>query len=189
MERALVARPASLARGRVVDLVAFGGGRADVRRILVGVDGSMQSRLALEYAADLARATGARLMLACVVFAPDPLGDPELVTRTLLWEEEEHERGEDLLREVAAAVARRGVASETVVVRGPVAATLAGLARSCDVDLVVVGHRERSALARMLIGSVADRLVETCPKPVLVVRGRVADRPVKVCPKPVSIAR
>ena len=170
MERALVAGPASLARGCVVDLVALGGGGAGVKRILVGVDGSRESRVAVEYAANLAQATGARLMLACVVFAPDPLGDPELVARTSLWEEEEHERGEDMVREVAAAVARRGVPSETVVVSGPAAATLAALARSCKVDLVVVGHRERSALARKLIGSVADRLVEICPKPLLVVR-------------------
>src|SRR5262249_40186566 len=132
--------------------------------------GSRESRVAVDYAVDLARATGANLMLACVVFAPDPLGDPQLVARTSLWEEEEHERGEHLVREVAAKGRRRGGASETIVIGGPAAATLAGLARGCDVDLVVVGHRERSALARMLIGSVADRLVEICPKPVLVVR-------------------
>ena len=189
MERAQFARPAWRARGRVVDLVAYGGGGAGVKRILVGVDGSRESRAAGEYAGDLARATGASLMLACVVFAPDPLGDPELVARTSLWEEEEHERGEDMVREVAAAVAKRGVPSETVVVSGPAAATLAALARSCKVDLVVVGHRERRALARRLIRSVADRLGEICPKPVLVVRGRVADRPVKIRPKPVLIGR
>ncbi len=183
-----MSRPAWQARGRAVDLVAFGGGGAGLKCIPVGVDGSRESRAAVEYAADLARATGARLMLACVVFSPNPLGDPELVARTSIWEEE-HERGADLLREVAATVARRGVASETVVVGGPAAATLAGLARSCDVDLVVVGHRERSALARMLIGGVANRLVEICPRPVLVVRGCVADRPVEICPRPVLVVR
>src|SRR5713101_6954126 len=101
MQHALVARPAWLARARAVDLVAIGGG-AGVKRILVGVDGSRESRVAANYAADLAWATGARLLLACAVFAPDPLGDPELVARTSLWEEEEHERGEDLVRQVAA---------------------------------------------------------------------------------------
>ena len=189
MERAQFARPAWRARGRVVDLVAYGGGGAGVKRILVGVDGSRESRAAGEYAGDLARATGASLMLACVVFAPDPLGDPELVARTSQWEEEEHERGEDMVREVAAAVARRGVASETVVASGPAAATLAALARSCKVDLVVVGHRERSALARMFIGSVADRLVEICPRPVLVVRGCSSNRPAEICPRPMLVVR
>ncbi len=81
MERALVATPAGLTSGRAVDLLAFGGG-AGVKRILVGVDGSRESRVAANYAADLARARGTRLILACAVFAPDPLGDPELVART-----------------------------------------------------------------------------------------------------------
>jgi len=44
-----------------------------------------------------------------------------------------------------------------------------GMATGCDVDLVVVGHRGRGALARLLLGSVADRLVQICPKPVLIV--------------------
>src|SRR6266851_3939233 len=141
MDRALVARRAWPAKGRAVDQVAFGGG-AGVKRILVGVDGSTESHVAANYAADLVRATGARLILACAVFAPNPLGDPELVARTSVWEEEEHERGEDLVRQVAAEVARRGVASETLVVGGPATAVLASLASDCDADLVVVGHRE-----------------------------------------------
>ncbi len=169
MERALVARLAWLARRRAVDLVAFGGG-AGVKCILAGVDSSRESGVAAHYAADLARVTGARLILACAVFVPDPLGDPELVARTSVWEEEEHERAEDLVRQVATEVARRGVASETLVVGGPAAAALASLARDRGADLVVVGHRERSALARVLTGSVVDQLLEICPKPVLVVR-------------------
>ncbi len=173
--------------GSAMDLM-FGSG-AGVKRILAGVDGSRESRVAANYAADLAQVTGARLILACAVFAPDPLGDLELVARTLVWEEEEHERGEDLVRQVAAEVARRGVASETLVVGGPAAATLAGLAKGRDVDLVVVGHRERSALARLLIGSVADGLVEISPKPVLVVRGSVADQLVEIYPNPALVVR
>jgi len=171
-----------------VDQVAFGGG-AGVKRILVGVDGSTESYVAANYAADLARATGARVILACAVFAPNPLGDPELVARTLVWEEEEHERGEYLVWQVAASVAQRGIATEALVVGGPAIGKLARLARDCDVDLVVVGHRERSALARLLIGSVADRLVEISPKPVLVVRSSVADRLVEIYPKPALVVR
>jgi nucleotide-binding universal stress UspA family protein len=55
------------------------------------------------------------------------------------------------------------------VAGGPAAATLAWVAKGRDVDLVVVGHRGRGVLARLLMGSVADRLVQICSKPVLVV--------------------
>ena len=43
-------------------------------------------------------------------------------------------------------------------------------AQSGDVEMVVVGHRGRGAIKRMLLGSVADRLVQICPKPGLIVR-------------------
>src|SRR5258707_9040489 len=119
----------------------FGSG-AGVKRILAGVDGSREYRVAANYAADLAQVTGARLILACAVFAPDLLGDLELVARTLVWEEEERERGEDLVRQVAAEVARRGVASETLVVGVPPAATLAGLAKGPEPDREVVLDRQ-----------------------------------------------
>jgi GNAT superfamily N-acetyltransferase len=69
-----------------VDLVEFGGG-IGVKRILVGVDASRESVVAANYAADLAQATGASLILACAVFAPDPLADPEALadaTRVVL---------------------------------------------------------------------------------------------------------
>ena len=140
-----------------------------MRRILVGVDGSKESRNAAVYAAGLAQATGAKLTLACAVFAHDLLTDPELVARTAHWEQEDQERGDALVKEIAAAVARPGVDVETLVAGGPAAATLAWVAKGGDVDLVVVGHRGRGAVARLLMGSVADRLVQICPKPVLVV--------------------
>jgi nucleotide-binding universal stress UspA family protein len=38
------------------------------------------------------------------------------------------------------------------------------------VQLVAVGHRGRGAIRRALLGSVADALVQICPKPVLVAR-------------------
>jgi nucleotide-binding universal stress UspA family protein len=59
---------------------------------------------------------------------------------------------------------------ETIVEPGAPAETLAELAKAGEVDLVVVGHRGRNALSRALMGSVADRLVQICSKPVLVVR-------------------
>jgi nucleotide-binding universal stress UspA family protein len=53
---------------------------------------------------------------------------------------------------------------------GPVAERLAEVAEQDGYDLVVVGSRGRNAVARMFLGSVADRLVHICKKPVLVAR-------------------
>jgi len=58
--------------------------------------------------------------------------------------------------------------SETL--SGPVAETLADVAQSQRYDLIVVGHRGRGGVKRVLLGSVADRLVQISSRPVLVVR-------------------
>jgi nucleotide-binding universal stress UspA family protein len=59
---------------------------------------------------------------------------------------------------------------QTELLVGTAADMLAERATEDDVDLVVVGHRGRNAVARVLLGSVADRLMQICAKSVLVVR-------------------
>ena len=141
-----------------------------MKRILVGVDGSKESRDAAAYAADLAQALGSQLLVASVADLPVALAAPELVQRAAEWQEEVTKHSAAITKEIARFVARAGLTVETLVESGPPAETLAELARAGDVDLVVVGHRGRNAISRALMGSVADRLVQICSKPVLVVR-------------------
>jgi len=139
-----------------------------MRKILVGIDGSQESRTAAERAADLASTTGAELVLAYVVNLPIQwTPEPSYVEQ---WDAAEREHGRTVLDEVAAPLRDRGIAVETVMPSGAPAETLANAASQPDVDLVVVGHRGRGAISRVLLGSVADRLVQTSPKPVLVSR-------------------
>jgi nucleotide-binding universal stress UspA family protein len=141
-----------------------------MKRILVGVDGSEESREAVRLAADLARATESLLLIVTSVPPVIPVeGAPELVAQDQEWERKEREQAKELVKEVAASIGA-GVKVETLVVFGAPAVMLADLARSGEVDLVVVGHRGRNAVARALLGSVADRLIQISPKSVLVVR-------------------
>ena len=141
-----------------------------MKRILVGVDGSIESRAAAEFAADLARKSNAQLTLAYVLPVPVPLAPDGYLQSLAAWELAEREYGMNLLRELATRLQGPGLAVETVSPSGPAAETLADLAKTGNVDLVVVGHRGRGAVSRLLLGSVADRLVQICSKPVLVVR-------------------
>ena len=138
--------------------------------ILVGVDGSQESRDAAQWAVDIAKVTGAGVKIATSAFTPSPMSAPELVVGASTWQSEERELSEKTIDRIAAAVGGKGVAIETFVGSGPAAEMLAELATAGDVELVVVGHRGRGAVARMLLGSVADRLVQISPKPVLVIR-------------------
>ncbi len=139
-----------------------------MKRILVGVDGSLESRAAADLAADLARQMGAQITLAYVLPVPVPMSPDGYLESLASWELAEREYGASLLRELAARLT--GVGVETVSPSGPPAETLSDLAKAGDVDMVVVGHRGRGAVSRLLLGSVADRLVQICPKPVMVVR-------------------
>jgi nucleotide-binding universal stress UspA family protein len=139
---------------------------ATMKKILVGVDGSAESRAAAHKAAELARALGGRLVIAYVV-APFPPVSP--VNYVEGWDLAERNYATALLRELEE-TCREVEAIETTMVVGTAAEALADLARAPDVEMVVVGHRGRGAVQRLLLGSVADRLVQISPKPVLVMR-------------------
>ena len=141
-----------------------------MKRILVGVDGSTASRDAAKFAAEMAGPLGAQLVIVSAVWpVVDVDGAPELVARAFRLAVEEREYAHVMVKEMATSLAA-GVTVETLVTDGSPAVALADLAQAGDVEMVVVGHRGRNAVARALLGSVADRLVQICPKPVLVVR-------------------
>ena len=141
-----------------------------MKRILAGYDGSNESRQAVSFAADLAQAMNSQLIIASSVYFQEAFGAPELQLKVAQWEAQEKIRVASALKEAAVGAARPGVRIETMVLSGPPAETLAEQARIGDVDLVVVGHRGRGAISRLLTGSVADRLVQICTKTVTVVR-------------------
>ena len=142
-----------------------------MKRILVGVDGSPESKQAAEFAAGLADALKAKLTLIYVAANPLTFG-PEMEHHRLKdWEIANREYGSAVLREIAAHCARPGLRVETRLEEGPPAETLAQLAGLTGAGMIAVGHRGRSAGKRLLLGSVADRLAQISPGPVLIYRG------------------
>jgi nucleotide-binding universal stress UspA family protein len=137
------------------------------QQILVGVDGSEESRAAVDYASNLARETGRNLLVAYVA-EPPPVDHRS--PRASSDEAYLKEWARRLLDGTASAQQSEALAVRTVFLRGLPADTLADTAISDEIDLVVVGHRGRNAFSRMLLGSVADRLTQISPKPVVVVR-------------------
>lgn len=138
-----------------------------MRRILVGVDGSDASAKAARLAAEIAMRFGAQLTLAYVV--PKLLLPPDAYGLTVADVDQGHrDYANALLADAMAKLGDAGARMEPLVLSGSAAETLAEAAQASDVDLVVVGSRGRGAVARVLLGSVADRLVHICAKPVLV---------------------
>lgn len=140
-----------------------------MNKILVALDGSDPSQHALRMGADIAARYGARLIALYVippaVFPPDayPIGVQDIEAAHATW-------AEKMLRDVVVRLEEPGVAVDRRILAGAPADEIARVAREEGVDLVVVGSRGRSAAARVLLGSVSDRLVHICERPVLVVR-------------------
>lgn len=138
-----------------------------MKKILVAVDGSPQSLGAARLGQEIATATGASLTLAYSVPMLMPAGDlPLLMMGDVVTAE--LERGHLLLAEAVKQLGDKEV--RTIELEGPAAERIADLAENDGYDLVVVGSRGRNAVARMFLGSVADRLVHICKKSVLVAR-------------------
>jgi nucleotide-binding universal stress UspA family protein len=135
-------------------------------RILLATDFSPSSELALTQAARLAESLGAGLDLVhvhqiVVMPVPDTILAPPDDSAALA------EAGR-LLHELAARVGARVPVQVHLRTNEPVAGVLQ-LIGEIHPDLVVVGSHGRSAVMRVLLGSVADRLCRRSPVPVVVV--------------------
>ena len=137
--------------------------------ILVAVDGSPQSLNGVREAATLAKALSARLELVYVL--PPILLAPSVYAETIQkLEQGNREHADEILQRARKVATELGVESDVVMLTGAPAEALADLALADRVWGVVIGAKGHSAVSRVLLGSVTDRLVHICSKPVLVVR-------------------
>jgi nucleotide-binding universal stress UspA family protein len=141
------------------------------KKILCAHDMSDCSSGALEQAADLAERFGAELIVlhaieplllpAAYGLSPDPLVDYEHLAR---------ESAAAHLKPLIERFAARGLRVSLRVPWGsPAEEVCAAVARE-GVDLVVVGTHGHRGLKHALLGSTAERILRTCPCPVLAVK-------------------
>ena len=140
-----------------------------MKTILAAVDGSKPSERAVRMAADLALRLGAQLTLVHVL---EPMFIPTEVGGVVLAQigEDRRKEAQRLLRDAETALKETGLTVHRVVMEGQVADGIAELASSQGFDMVVIGSRGRGAAARVLLGSVSDRLAHICERPILIVR-------------------
>ena len=65
---------------------------------------------------------------------------------------------------------KEGVKATSMLVKGRPFEQIVNITKSFDIDLVVMGTYGRRGAERILIGSVAERVIEYAPCPVLVVK-------------------
>jgi nucleotide-binding universal stress UspA family protein len=156
-----------------------------LEHILVAVDGSPQSDLALTTANDLAARLGASLEVITVT--PDI---PPVYSYTAYeyapmidFEKYQHELDAESEAVLAAALTRlEGNPSKASSIRGSripangerIGDVIVKTANARKADLIVLGTHGRSGMDRLLLGSVAERVSHRASAPVLIVRGVAA---------------
>lgn len=130
------------------------------RTILLAYDGSQQGREALNQGAELASLCQARVYLLAIVAHELGVALAEAAVPSDL-PEREYQEVRHVLTEGAEALRRLGLTVDTRLAAGNPAEEIGRMAHEVGADLVVVGHREQSALARWCTAPSAPRCSPT----------------------------
>jgi nucleotide-binding universal stress UspA family protein len=137
-----------------------------LKRILVPVDFSQTSEAALRYGVELARGFDARLHLLHVPEHPGEAAEAEYPIGLFeTMQNAAHDRLGHLLSDEDAS-RLRPVCSMRL---GHAAEEIVRYADDQQIDLVVMGTHGRTGVARVLLGSIAEKVVRTASCPVLTV--------------------
>ena len=135
--------------------------------ILLPVDGSEHATRSTVYAAKMARLMNARLLLLhCHRPFPVKLGEPyfqNAVDKIMV-------QSRELLAPFRSMLAKSGTPFHDLILEGPASPKICEVARIEKCEMIIMGSRGRSDLKGMLLGSVAHRVLQQAPCPVLIVR-------------------
>lgn len=144
------------------------------KRILVPVDGSDTSKQALQKAVTLAKEQEAQLRVVYVVDVVNINLETERAINEFV--EKMRDAGRRILQEAEAVAQATGCQAETALLEldsnsRHIADAIDLEAKRWPADLIVIGTHGRRGLNRMVLGSVADKVVRITTVPVLLIRG------------------
>ena len=135
------------------------------RRIVVGVDGSEHARDAATWAADLAAATGADVVVVHALGLLHRTTSGETVPSDTHREEI---RGE-LEQSWCAPLRDAGVRYRAELLEGNPVSAILGAAEDVEADVIVVGSRGVGGFPELLLGSTSTQLAQHSRCPVVIV--------------------
>ena len=145
-----------------------------IRRIVLATDFSPASAAAFAKAVDLAKTNRAELLIAHVLIPAVPMVGDGYVPPKVYEEIEASARAQarTQLERLVAKAKKAGARAKGLLLEGVPHEQIVRAARSRRADLVVIGTHGRTGLAKLFLGSVANRVVSTASTPVLTVRGK-----------------
>ena len=134
-------------------------------KVLLAIDGSEESKRAVETTSELATSTGSEVLVYHVM--------EREVNQGGVFDMEPHEVATQLVDEAVGKLKDAGVNASGEVNRGiygRAAKEILDKAKEFDADLVVMGSRGLTDLTGVLVGSVTHKVLHLTHCPVLVVR-------------------
>lgn len=143
------------------------------KHILLATDGSPASENAARMAVGLARAHGARLTVLYVVDPypylgvgeANPMGFQAYMSAAMTHAAQAHSQVIEMCKGASAVDVHARVAEDVAASTG-----IVQMAAELQADLIVVGSHGRTGIPRLMIGSVAAKVVAESKVPVLVAR-------------------
>ena len=143
-----------------------------VQRILVPLDFSRHADFVLEWATHLAKEHSSRLLLLHAYHLPVEFQQLEgAYLPQDFWASVKAEAEQNLQR-YAEPLRAQGLSVDLLVREGYPATVIEQEAVDQRADLIVIGTRGLSGLKHLLLGSIAERVVQKAPCPVLTVKTR-----------------
>jgi nucleotide-binding universal stress UspA family protein len=146
-------------------LVVPNGSRVGWEKILVATDGSRYSRIAAERAIDFAKSYGGELRVVSVVDVPS-----EFYAEAPNAVDEMISKAKEYVKDIRLQAEAEGIKAESFVGEGDAYQVITDLAKREAVNVIVMSSHGRTGLKRLLMGSVAEKVIGHTPCPVLVVR-------------------
>jgi nucleotide-binding universal stress UspA family protein len=146
-----------------------------LKKALVVTDFSPDAAAAIDYAVKLAKLAGIQIALLHIVEVPTYQIHPEVVAARKRVDETfeaMRQRAAERLEALAEIVRNEGVSCTASVRLGIPTEEILTEAEKTEPDLIFIGNKGTSALARFLLGSTAERVVRYARCSVLVVRAK-----------------
>jgi nucleotide-binding universal stress UspA family protein len=140
------------------------------QKILVPLDGSALSERALETAEKIAKAFGHEMVLLRVIDTPlevTPEAEPEEERRAA---SASIDKATAYLKGIASRFEGKGIKTRIEVGVGFPHSAVVALADKEDVEFIIMSTHGRTGLARVLMGSVAEKILHATERPVMLVK-------------------
>jgi len=153
-------------------------------KILVSIDSSERSKKVIDEAANLTKATSAKLMLLHILsydeenspYMPTILGDYPVMNSTFIEQIKREQlayenQGLEMLKSHIEKLAHQGINAEFSQNYGYPGRTICQVANNWGADLIIAGRRGHSGLNELLLGSTSNYILHHAPCSVLIIQG------------------